>query len=47
MNYTNGITENMTKITLILWIGGTLSGGGTITVQHNVKYNIMEWLQNV
>ena len=41
IKYTNGITENITKITWRLGIGGTPSKGGTVTVSHSVKYNIM------
>ena len=47
INYTNGSIENITKITWMLGIGGTLSMGGTVTVPHRVKCNIMEWLPNL
>ena len=47
IDYTNGITENITKITWMLEIGGTLSMGGTVTVPHRVKCNIMELLPNL
>ena len=41
INYTNGITENITIITWIFGVYDTSSKGGTVTVSHSVKCNIM------
>ena len=42
INYTNGITENITTITWIFRVGDISSMGSTVTVPHSVKYNIMD-----
>ena len=42
INYTNGITENITTITWMLGVGGTSSKSGTVIVSHRVKCNIMD-----
>ena len=42
INYTNGITENITTKTRILGVGGTSSKSGTVVVPHSVKCNIMD-----
>ena len=41
INYTNGITENITKITWMLGIGSTSSMGGTVTVPY--LFNAILW----
>ena len=40
INFTNGITENISTKTWMLGVGGTSFKTGTVTVQHNVKCNI-------
>ena len=42
INYTNGITENIITITWMFGVGGTSSKGGTVTVPHSIKCNIMD-----
>ena len=42
INYTNGITENITIITWMFGVYGTSSKGGTVTVPHSVKCNILD-----
>ena len=42
INYTNGITEIITTITWMFVVGGISSKGGTVTVPHSVKCNIMD-----
>ena len=42
INYTKSLTENITSITWMLGVGGTSSKGGTVTVPHSVKCNIMD-----
>ena len=41
VNHTNGITENIATITWMFEVDGTLSKGGSVTVPHSVKSNIM------
>ena len=42
INYTNGITENITTITWMVGVGDTSSKGGTAKMPHSVKFNIMD-----
>ena len=41
INYTNGISENITSITWMLGVGGISSKSGTVIEPHGVECNIM------